>query len=315
MLVALAVTGGCSAQTSATSASTPDAAVSAVHGPSVLKTLGLSVEATNFGKLGGSEAAPPTQRIEPMTAVGQDRRFGHGMFSWFFDRSNRPEAGGRTPAFRLTGADLYRMSCQSCHGPTGAGSPPEILSLTGPVQGTSLALLVQEMKAHDRPVDIPFLRGVVGGAEHDLRQRLTAGGQKMPPFAYLTDQEVDALVGYMQRMVKNPDAPASNPLLTLSTARVGEDVVKGTCHTCHDATGPGRRAMMMQGVIPSLASMPEEEAFNDIVAKVRDGVAPPMMMMMMMMSTGPAKMPKLPFLTPQELAAAMVYLRDYPPQN
>ncbi len=132
----------------------------------------------------------------------------------------------------------------------------------------------------------------------------------MPSFTHLNDQEVAALIGYLKRMVWFPDTRASDDLLALSTGRVGEHVVKGTCHTCHDATGPGRHAMMMRGIIPSLASMPEEESFDDLVGKVRQGISPPMMM-----ATGPSKMPKLPYLTPQELAAGIVYLRDYPPQD
>jgi mono/diheme cytochrome c family protein len=258
--------------------------VTAVRGPSVLSRFGLSVDTTRFGQLGGTMPPPATSRQEPMPAQ----------------------------LFAFTGADLYRVSCQSCHGPDGNGAPPEVNSLIGPVQGTSAALLTERMRRGSHPVDPSFLQSMAAGAEHDLRQRLREGGKKMPSFAHLTDRDVDALIADLQRMVGIPEAARSERQLTLATARVGELVVKGTCHICHDATGPGRQAMMMQRVIPSLASMPEEESVDQLVAKVRQGIAPPMMMMM---RARPSQMPKLPYLTGQELAAAMLYIKEYPPQR
>ena len=138
----------------------------------------------------------------------------------------------------------------------------------------------------------------------------------MPAFEHLDDSEVAALVAFLQQLVGIPEArTVEGPILSLSVARVGEQVVKGTCHICHDATGPGRHAMMMTVSIPSLASMPVEQSFDDFVAKVRDGVSPPMTMMMRMMRGGKAKMPEFPYLTPQELAAATIYLTEAPPER
>ena len=283
--------------------------VAAIQGPSVLKALGLTVDDIRFGQLGGSEPPPPSARQEPMPPVAPARGFVRGMFSRFFGW--RRNAGVVAQPFVIAGADLYRINCQSCHGPDGSGSPPDVNSLVGPVEGTSADLLVQRMRDKSRPVDVPFLQDVAAGAEGDLRQRLREGGDKMPAFTYLGDDEVEALMGYLKRMTEIPEAPASDRLLTLSAARVGEHVVRGTCHTCHDATGPGRHGMMMNASSPSLASMPEEQAFDDLVAKVREGVAPPMMMM----SPGPSKMPKLSYLTPEELGAALVYLTRYAPRD
>jgi mono/diheme cytochrome c family protein len=309
--VECALAAGCVAQTSPMPAS-GSSGVSAVRGPSVLTRLHLSIDDTSFGKLGGDGPARPA-REEPMPRDHGRSGPGGGMFAWMFRRTAGTSDAAASEPFTIAGADLYRMSCQSCHGPDGQGSAPEINSLVGPVRGTSLALLVQQMREHDRPVDESFLRGVAEGAGADLRQRLREGGQKMPSFTYLSAPEVGALVGYLQRMVDIPDAPASDPPLTISAARAGEDVVKGTCHVCHDATGPGRHAMMMQGATPSLAAMATEETLEGLVAKVREGITPPMMGMMM--SGGASKMPKLPYLTPQELAAAMRYLRAYPPEG
>ena len=236
-----------------------------------------------------------------MPGLPAARGMGRGMFGRLFGQRRAAQP------FAFTGSDLYRVSCQSCHGPDGNGAPPEVNSLRGPVQGTSPALLIQRMRNASHPVDSSFLQSVAADAEHDLRQRVREGGKKMPAFAYLTDRDVDALVADLQRMVAIPEAAPSDRRLTLAAARVGELVVKGTCHICHDATGPGRQTMMMQGGIPSLARMPEEESFGQLVAKVRQGIAPPMMMM----GTGPSQMPKLPYLTEEELAAAMLYMSDY----
>lgn len=129
-----------------------------------------------------------------MPLIPRANQFGSGPIAWLLGRPSAMESLTRARPFVLAGADPYRLNCQSCHGPEGAGSPPDVNSLIG------------------------------------------------------------------------------------------------------------RHAMMMSGSIPSLASMPAEQAFDEFVAKVREGVSPPMMM------AGSSKMPKLPYLTSQELAAALVYL-------
>ena len=47
----------------------------------------------------------------------------------------------------LHGSDLYRFNCQGCHGESGAGAPPEINSVINPVRATSVALVMERMKA------------------------------------------------------------------------------------------------------------------------------------------------------------------------
>lgn len=88
-----------------------------VSGPSWIEHLGAQLDDTPMGKMGG--AGPPSRspREEPM-----------------------PGEGGGAP-FVLTGADLYRLSCRSCHGPAGQGAPPAILPLLDPVRATSPAVL------------------------------------------------------------------------------------------------------------------------------------------------------------------------------
>jgi mono/diheme cytochrome c family protein len=308
-LIALLVAVGCHDANDRSAGATANerGQVTPVRGPSVLSKFGLSVAVTRFGQLGGTAPAGATSRQEPMPDLSAGRGAGGGMFAGFFHRRQAVTAG---QPFVLTGADLYRLSCRSCHGPDGNGAPPEINSLLEPVQGTSAALLTERMRKGSHPVDPSFLQTVAAGAEQDLRQRLREGGKRMPSFAHLSESDADALIGHLQRMVGIPEAARPERRLTLAAARVGELVVKGTCHICHDATGPGRHLMMMQEAIPSLASMPQGESLEQLIAKVRQGVAPTMMM-----RTGPSQMPELPYLTAQELAAAMLYVREYSPQR
>ncbi len=85
-------------------------------------------------------------------------------------------------SFMLTGKDLYRLNCQSCHGPKGEGAPPEINSLLGPVQGASLEMTMQRMKAIGAAVSADFVKSLVKTGQETLHDRLVNGGKKMPPF-------------------------------------------------------------------------------------------------------------------------------------
>jgi mono/diheme cytochrome c family protein len=98
--------------------------------------------------------------------------------------------------------------------------------------------------------------------------------------------------------------------VTQTAARVGEHVMKGTCHICHDATGPGGGHMsMMTGIIPSLFSIPRQESLGTVLHQVEYGSSG----MMMMMMAG-QRMPALPYFTKDEIAASYFYLIDYPPE-
>lgn len=88
-------------------------------------------------------------------------------------------------------------------------------------------------------------------------------------------------------------------LTGLSAARVGEHIVKGTCHICHDATGPGGgHSAMAQGIIPSLASIPRDHSLNGVVHQVQYGSSG------MMKMAGAEVMPAYPYFTQEEIAAA-----------
>lgn len=261
------------------------AMVTPVEGPSWLKHLGLRVSETNLGEMGGGSFIPPTPRSEPQTPDGN--------------------------SFVLAGGDIYRISCRSCHGPEGHGAPPEINSLIGPVQGMSPAMIRQRLKARGLTISDSMVHDMAAQAETAIRQRLQNGGKKMPAFKHLTHDEVNSLLAYLERLADVPESKGGAEFLVHESAdHVGEDVVKGTCHTCHNATGPGggHMGMMMSGIIPSLASLPQDQSLGSVIRQVEYG-SPPMMMMMRA-----ERMPALPYLTEEEIAAAYAYLAKYPPR-
>jgi mono/diheme cytochrome c family protein len=287
--------------------------ITSVKGPSWLKHLGMQVtQTTQMGEMGGTGPIPATRRREPPTAEGAPSGAFNSIMQRMMSvvRTNPQQATQilREP-FTLTGADLYRLNCQSCHGPQGAGSPPEINSLIGPVQGTSPALIEERMEKRGTPIGEEMAKQMAGEAATELRDRLSTGGKKMPPFPHLRGDEVTALMGYLDQLSGVPHQAHAKLAVTESAARVGEHVVKGTCHVCHDATGPGGgHMMMMEGIIPSLASMPQQLSLGAFLDQVRYG-SPPMMRMM-----GGNLMPAMPYLTDNELAAAYFYLSEYRPQ-
>ncbi len=267
-------------------------AVTPVEGPSWLKHLGLSLVDTRLGQMGGIGAAPSTARREPPLA-------------------KRQAAEALTQTFDLTGADLYRVNCRSCHGPEGNGAPPEIHSLIGPVQGTSAGVIERRMQERGAPISSEMATQMAGQAEKLIRDRLQHGGEKMPPFAHLHPEEVEALLRYLRHMA-GISGRDSNPPVKESSAHVGEEVIKGTCHVCHDATGPGgsRMTIMMRGIIPSLASLPIDHSADEVMEQVHYGTR-----MMMMMMRGGNRMPPFPYFTDEEIAAAYLYLQSSPPAN
>src|SRR4249919_3346507 len=87
--------------------------ITPVEGPSTLHHLGLTIEQSTMGWAG--QWSPPL--VTAQSAA---------------EAALRSEPAGGP--FVLTGADLYRISCRACHRADGAGSPPEVHSLAGPVR-------------------------------------------------------------------------------------------------------------------------------------------------------------------------------------
>ena len=264
--------------------------ITPVEGPSTLHHLGLTIEQSSMGWAGQWSASPslPAEAVPPPAL--------------------EPPGG----PFTLSGADLYRISCRSCHKPDGTGAPTEINSILSPVRAASFQYMVDEMKAHGRPVDPAMIRQLTTANEADLRTRLRQGGHNMPAFGQISDQEYAVLRPFLDDLAGVKPRKAGPPTISEAPDRVGELIVKGTCHICHDATTFAQRpTTVLSGVIPALASMPHEKTFADFVKKVREGAPVPL-------SSGGVssrgRMPVFSYLTEREVASAYSYLSTYPPR-
>ena len=122
--------------------------VTPVRGQSWLKHLGLLRGRTAMGQMGGAGA-----RASSVSAS-----------TW--GESSIPETLDRP--FTLTGADLYRLNCQSCHNVGGVGSPPEIRSLIDPVRATSAPLVRTQMARRGVRLDDATVMQMTAQAEAAL---------------------------------------------------------------------------------------------------------------------------------------------------
>jgi mono/diheme cytochrome c family protein len=285
--------------------------IPATQGPSWLKHLGLTVSQTHMGQVGGTGVLPPSPHENPKpsgTPAGPANL--NSVIQRFLStfRSNPEQAPAiLNEKFAASGADLYRWNCQGCHGPDGQGSLPEINSVLGPVQGTSPIMTRKRMEARGIDPDDDMIQQVTELAEASLRDRFQHGGKSMPSFEYLRADEVDALFGYLEKLASVPPTKRDGLLVPESAARVGEHIVRGTCHVCHDATGPGSgHTAMTQGTIPSLASIPKDHSLSGVVHQVQYGSCSTLKL------TGGDVMPAYPYLTEEEIAA--LYLVAYSPR-
>jgi mono/diheme cytochrome c family protein len=302
LLVGSALTraGGASGgQAAPTTKPTQDPVVTPVAGPSWLNRLGLRYGETTLGRSGATYGPPPAGATYGPPPAGPPA----GPVSL-------PLAIGRPVV--LTGADLYRLNCQSCHRAEGTGSPPEIKSVLGLVQGSSLELVRRQLRQQGRTGVSSAARAQAGRARRDLHNRVLKGGQRMPPLAHLQEADFVALYAYLTRLAGSPDASPQSQR-TVSWSRLGELVIKGTCHICHDAVGPRPmpQALAYGTTIPPFTTLLEDKPVVDFITKVRSGAA---------VRTGDpvfhyrGRMPVFPYLQDLEVAAAYMFLVDYPPQ-
>ena len=262
-------------------------AAGAVAGPSALHRLGLSLARSAMGSTGSWGAEP---HLPP---------------------SFVPSAIVNGNQVTLTGADIYRLSCRACHRADGTGAPEEIRSLIDPVRSTSATVMQRRMKDQGRPVSWAFAVELSRGSRDDVLNQVLRGGDKMPAFGHLTRAEFAAVFAYLELLAGVPGAEARQRRVTMPTTRVGEHLVRGTCHVCHDATGPWPdSAAQFQGAIPSLAAIARLRGAQSITRKVRYG-AP------LTSGNGESyrgRMPTFGYLTDSQIAAAYAYLVTYPPQ-
>jgi hypothetical protein len=94
---------------------------------------------------------------------------------------------------------------------------------------------------------------------------------------------------------------------------VGEQIVKSTCHICHNAVGSNPDPQqILEGAIPPLSTLTTRTTLSQFVRKVTFGNpitmgAPP--------EPFRGRMPVFDYLSQDEVANAYLYLTLYPPQN
>jgi mono/diheme cytochrome c family protein len=270
-----------------------DASITAVRGESWIRHLNRSFAETSMGKTWDLGPAP--------TGPGEEAA------PWQLKLSRSYAAQVLT----LRGSDLYRLNCRGCHGEFGQGAPPEINSVTGPVQATSVAATVERMKKSGREMSRSDVIAMAKESKVILLQRLHIGGQHMPP-PTLSEVEIRSLVAYLEQLSDVPGAEKNQIAVKESPYRVGEHIVKSTCHVCHSATGPNPDPQqIMEGAIPPLSTLTTRVGLPDFVRKVTCG-AP------IIMGTPPTpyrgRMPVFLYLSQDEAADAYMYLALYPPQ-
>jgi mono/diheme cytochrome c family protein len=247
----------------------------------------------------------------------KDSSLGRGAGRYGPTPTEPPAATVGSPSFVpgqsrvITGADLYRFNCQACHRAEGTGSPPEIKSLITLVQGSSLELVRGNLHSDKKATQAATVRQQAAQAHNELYRRIREGGQRMPPFAHLQEADIDVLYAYLTELAHTPDSPRQSHR-TISWSRLGEHVVKGTCHICHDAVGarPTGEALL-QGAIPALTVLVAENPPVTFISKVRNG-APVVMGRPSFHYRG--RMPVFYYLQDAELAAAYDFLVAYPAQ-
>jgi mono/diheme cytochrome c family protein len=144
-----------------------------------------------------------------------------------------------------------------------------------------------------------------------LLQRLHKGGESMPPPS-LSEPEIRSLIAYLEQLSDVPGAEKNQISVKVSSYRVGEHIVKSTCHVCHSATGPNPDPQqIMEGAIPPLSSLTTRTSLPGFVRKVTSGAT-------IIMGTPPTpyrgRMPVFLYLSEDEAADAYMYLAVYPPQ-
>ncbi|MFL6306308.1 MAG: c-type cytochrome [Candidatus Sulfotelmatobacter sp.] len=220
-------------------------------------------------------------------------------------------ADARRQALALRGSDLYRLNCWGCHGEFGLGAPPEINSVINPTKATSTQLVMKRMKGLGMDMSRADAAQLANESKAALLQRLHKGGTDMPAFPYLNEAEVDAIVNYLRLLAGIPGAEKQQAVVNESSVRVGEHVVKSTCHICHNAAGLNPDPQQVfDGTIPPLNTLTTRVSLPEFEQKIRSG-AP------IMMGTPPSplrgRMPVFNYLRQDEVADAYLYLTLYPP--
>jgi mono/diheme cytochrome c family protein len=265
-----------------------DPAVTPTQGESWLNHLHRNFDDTSMGKTG---QLGPAEDVAGAT----------GGVSPFFAK----------PSVTLRGADLYRMNCRGCHGEAGTGAPPEINSVINPVRAGSLALVLERMKQTGMAMSRAEAAAMAKQSQDALVDRLHHGGKDMPAFPQLSDSEVATILAYLKQLAAVPGAEAEQRTVQESSPRIGELIVKSTCHTCHSASGANPDPQQLsEGAIPPLSTLTTRLNQAEFVRKVTSGKP--------IVAGTPAlqcrgRMPVFYYLSEEEAADVYLYLTLYPP--
>src|SRR5271165_5430103 len=272
-----------------------DIAVTAVTGESWLTHLNRPFGETSMGRTG--RLGPPA----PAPAEEAAR--------WLPASSSNVT----TQVVTLHGSDLYRLNCQGCHGESGQGAPPEINSVINPVRSTSVALVMERMKTVGMDMSRADAAKLAQQSNTALLQRLHNGGQDMPAFPHLNETEIRSLVAYLKQLAGVPGAGSEQLAVGESSLRIGEHIVKSTCHTCHSASGADPEPQQIwDGEIPPLSTLAARKSQPEFIRKVTHG-APILMGTPPMLYRG--RMPVFYYLSEQEAADVYLYLTLRPPSE
>lgn len=270
---------------------TKDVHVTGVAGESWLNHLHRTFEETSMGKTG---------RLGPTSRGGEETP----------GRQRRLSADTARQTVTLHGADLYRLNCRACHGEFGLGAPPEINSVINPTRAASIVLIMERMKKLGMNISRADAAELARQSKTALLQRLHEGGTDMPPFPHLSEPEVRAILAYLKQLAGIPGAEKQQVAVEESRVRVGEHIVKSTCHICHNAAGPNPNPkQLLNGAIPPLSTLTTRTSLPDFDRKIRAG-AP------ILMGTPPSvfrgRMPVFYYLGADEVEDAYLYLRLFP---
>lgn len=295
VVVALA-TCGLQAQTAAAQPTVlrNDSRVTPVSGESWLVHLNRSLGDTSMGRTG---------RLGPPPIAGDNSMLPRIQLSMTSARD----------VVTLHGSDLYRLNCQGCHRESGLGAPPEINSVINPVRATSVPLILGRMRTAGMDMTYADAAKLAQQSKTAVLERLHKGGENMPAFTHLSDAEIRPLLAYLNQLADVPGAGNAQSAVKESSVRVGELIVKSTCHTCHSAVGRDPRPQeLSDGAIPPLSTLTQRKSLPEFIRKVTQG-APVLMGTPALLCRG--RMPVFYYLTEEEAAEVYLYLTIYPPSE
>jgi mono/diheme cytochrome c family protein len=263
-----------------------------VAGESWLKHLHRAFEETSMGKTG---------RLGPPRSIGEETS----------DWQTPLSADATNQTVTLHGSDLYRLNCWGCHGEFGLGTSPEINSVINPTRAMSTQVILERMKNLGMDMSRADAAVLAKQSKAALLERLHKGGTDMPPFPHLSEPEVRAILAFLKQLAGVPGAEREQVAVEESRVRVGEHIVKSTCHICHNATGENPNPQQIfNGAIPPLSTLTARTSLPEFERKIRSG-AP------IVMGTPPSpfrgRMPVFYYMGNDEVADAYLYLRLYPP--